>query len=86
MINNLMADQTQEMIDGSAEMKAMLNDSGYDDATIEAILQEARDGNRERLDTMLGAVDTYMGQDLETANKELDEMLASTATSIEELN
>jgi hypothetical protein len=55
------------MIDSSAEMKAMLNESGYDDATIDAILQEARDGNRDRLDTMLGAVDDYMAQDLEAA-------------------
>jgi hypothetical protein len=35
---------------------------------------------------MLSSVSDFMGQDLEAATVELDEMMASTATSIEELN
>jgi hypothetical protein len=44
----------------------VLNESGYDDAAIQTILEEARNGNRERLDTMLTSIDTYMAQDLES--------------------
>jgi hypothetical protein len=86
MMNNIMADQTQALIDNNAAIKELLTNGGYSDDAIAAIIQEARDGNRERLETMLGYVDTYMGQDLELAESAINEMMASTATNFADLN
>lgn len=66
-------------------IKEILNNSGYDETAINAILQEARAGNRERLETMLAYVDDYMAQNLEASEEQLNEMMASTATSIQDL-
>lgn len=85
-INSAMADQTQNLIDNSDAIKQILNESGYSDEALTTILQEARDGNRERLESLLSYIDTYMAQDLDIADAELNQMMASTATSIGELN
>jgi ABC-type phosphate transport system auxiliary subunit len=85
LIGNVMADETQKMLDASQEMKDLLAESGYDEETINKILEEARDGNRARLETMLNSVSDFMGQDLDAAGAELDEMFASTATNLGEL-
>ena len=86
MLNNVMADQAQDLIDSNTAIKEILNSSEYSDEVIAEILQEARDGNRARLETLLGYVDAYMSQDLNLAEEEIVEMMASTATSIAELN
>ena len=85
MINNKMADKTEDLLKNE-NVKKILTEGGYSEEEMTKIIKEARDGNRERLEAMLGYVDTYMGQDLEQSEKELDEMMASTATSIGELN
>jgi len=69
MINNIMADQTKNLIDNNAAIKEILDNNNYDETTINTILQEARDGNRERLETMLTYVDDYMTQNLETSEE-----------------
>ena len=85
MMNNKMADATQDLLKDE-NVKKILTEGGYTEEEMAKIIEEARNGNRERLEAMLGYVDTYMGQDLEQSEKELDEMMASTATSIGELD
>ena len=86
MINQIMAAKAQEMIANNEAIKEILNSSGYDETVLNEIINEAIGGNRERLETMLTYIDDYMALDVETAEAEMNEMMASTATHIQELN
>ena len=85
MINNVMASEMQTLINQNEALKALLDTGGYNDQAIKDILQEARDGNRERLEAMIAYANEFMGQDLEVAESELEQMTASMATSLAEL-
>ena len=67
-------------------VKEALAQQGYDDKAIAEIIKEAKEGNADRLNTMLDSLNTFMTEDYETATKELYEMTAAMATSADELN
>jgi hypothetical protein len=63
-LNELIATNTKNLIDNNAAIKEILTNNDYTENDINDILAEARDGNRERLNTMLTYIDSYMNQDL----------------------
>ena len=86
LVGNLQADKIQNLIDTNENFKKVLEDQNYDETAIAEIMAEARAGQTDRLEQMIANVDTYMGQDLKVAEEDLDQMMASTVTSVDELN
>ena len=84
-INTRMANATESLVENK-EIKNLLSQGGYSEEIIADIIKEARNGNREKLDAMLEYIDSSMTADYVALEMDLDEMMASTATSIEELN
>ena len=85
LINNVFADESEKILNDD-NIKTLLKDAGYDDKKLEKILESARNGNREELETVLGYVQDFMETDWDTADDEIKQMYASSASSIEELN
>ena len=85
LINNVFADKSEKILSDD-NVKTLLKDAGYDDKRLEKILKSARNGNREELETVLGYVQDFMETDWDTADDEIKQMYASSASSIEELN
>lgn len=68
------------------EVQNALLDQGYDQKTWEAIIAEAKAGDDARLQVMLDGLETLVTQDYSQLATEYDEMLASTATSLMDLD
>ena len=83
--HNKVADEVESLLEDET-LREILGSSGYDDAAISTIIEEARAGNQERLTEMMNYLNNYMGQDFTVLESNLDEMMASTATTMEELN
>lgn len=85
-INDSMADEAYNLINNDVAIQEILSKNGYSMESIGTIITEARNGNRERLEVMLQYLDNYMSQDLALEEAILNEQLASTASSIGELD
>jgi DNA-binding ferritin-like protein (Dps family) len=79
----------RNLLNANGATQDMLNILGYDDKTLSDIITRAEQGNEDakaQLTEMYQRMASFQQEDLSTQQSELDEMMASTATSIEELN
>jgi hypothetical protein len=79
----------RNLLNANGATQDMLNILGYDDKTLSDIITKAEQGNenaKAQLTEMYQRMASFQKEDLSTQQSELDEMMASTATSIEELN
>lgn len=79
----------RNLLNANGATQDMLNILGYDDKTLSDIITKAEQGNenaKAQLTEMYQRMASFQQEDLSTQQSELDEMMASTATSIEELN
>ena len=73
-------------VDGATQ--AALETLGYDDATLEAIIKAAETGDenaKAQIAEMFNRMQAFKLEDLDLVDAELNEMMASTATSLTEL-
>ena len=84
VMNYQRANMASDLIN-TPEVKEVLQHQGYTQETLDEIIKEARQGNRERLDVLMSGLDSLVGQDYEKLNIEYEQMLASTADSFGEL-
>lgn len=79
----------RNLLKANGATQDMLDILGYDDKTLSEIIDKAEQGNenaKAQLTEMYQRMASFQKEDLSTQQSELDEMMASTATSIEELN
>ena len=83
----------QNLLDATGATEDMLELLGYSDEVLSDILNKATEGTAEevtaaqaQLEEMYGRIAEFQNEDLAAVSEELNEMMASTATSVAELN
>ena len=83
----------QNLLNAGGATEDMLEILGYNDATLSSILDKATNGTTEeieaakaQLEEMYHRIAEFQGEDLAAVNAELNEMMASTATNVSDLN
>lgn len=87
MMRQVKKEAVRKFVINSEDAKQLFSDQGYTMEEIAQIYNEAvMQGDTTRLDEMISTFDSYMAQDYEAITNELNEMLASTATTFDELD
>ena len=79
----------RNLMNADGATQAALETLGYDDATLLKIIEAAEAGDenaRAQIAEMFNRLQAFRDEDLEVVDADLNEMMASTATSIHELN
>ena len=79
----------RNLMNSSGATQSALEALGYDDATLQKIIEAAEAGDenaRAQIAEMFNRLQAFRDEDLEVVDADLNEMMASTATSIQELN
>lgn len=91
------AGSAQNLMNAGGDTEKVLGELGYTDDVIQEMIddynkavesgdEEAIKKAEERFEAMYNGIGDFMGEDLDIIDAELDEMMASTATSFAELN
>lgn len=91
------AGSAQNLMNAGGDTEKVLGELGYTDDVIQEMIddynkavesgdEEAIKKAEERFEAMYNGIGDFMGEDLDIVDAELDEMMASTATSFAELN
>jgi hypothetical protein len=79
----------RNLMNSNGATQSALETLGYDDATLQKIIKAAEAGDenaRAQIAEMFNRLQAFRDEDLELVDTDLNEMMASTATSIQELN
>jgi Holliday junction resolvasome RuvABC DNA-binding subunit len=79
----------RNLMNSDGATQSALEALGYDDATLLKIIEAAEAGDenaRAQIAEMFNRLQAFRDEDLELVDTDLNEMMASTATSIQELN